>query len=313
MILVATDKKNQEETKNKKSEVEQKSIIEEKKEELEAYDRKENAKQATLFTIIVILIVLLLLFIFGYYLYGNNFKDEEGIETVPSTKENVDKDIPQKDNDVDINENTVATTRLVNVMGILNNPFIENTTDKYGYIYRNGHNDLNSISNDYIIYTALNYLSKRNELENNDDAIYNKKVRADLVDKTIKNVFGSVSYNKEAYRGNTNTCPMGYYNSSDDYFYVGTICSIGDITIETYNYRIIEKPSVIEIYQAKAYVKDTPDEHIVYRDETLVDVVSEDPNYEINISNYEIFKKYKFTFTKGEDGLFHFDSIDIVG
>ena len=50
------------------------------------------------------------------------------------------------------------------------------------------YNDIKTISNDYIIYTATNYLVNYGEIEDNDDSKNTKKISNDLVDKTIKNI-----------------------------------------------------------------------------------------------------------------------------
>ena len=265
---------------------------------------KNNTKQVTLFGIVIFLLILLLLIGLGFFIYtkislDNLDKDVDNVEEVP-------KEI------IDIYDNSVASTRLVNIMSILNNNYLENNNDVIGYIYDEKYADVNTISNEYIIYTALNYLVNYGEIEDNADSKYTKKISNELVDRTIKNIFGDINYTNIAYLGNNALCPYGIYDSNTNNYLIDTNCNKKDITIETYNIKIIETPSKIDILQAISYVKTEDSKRKIYKDKELTKLISEENNYRININNYSNFKQYRFTFTKGTDNLYHFTSVNEV-
>lgn len=264
---------------------------------------------------VIKLILIFLAFILAVlYLGYTNYKDN--IHNINNNSQEEHKEEEKEVNtntntDTNINKSPVVSTRLIGVINALNNPFIENIGDNIGYIYNKGFIDVNELSNDYIIYTALYYLKERNEFVDNNDPKYQKKVSKNIVDTTIKNIFGDVKYNVNAYLGNGITCPNGYYNSSDEYFYINNNCEIGTNKIESYNIKIVQGLKSVDIYQAVGYASYNGIKK-VYKDRTMQNLVKEDNNYEISIKDYQEFKQYKFSFTKGSDDLYHFYSVDIV-
>lgn len=261
--------------------------------------------------IIIIFVALILLVLYlGYVTYKDNAHNMTNSNNNVSTDNDSLKNDTMKEN-TNIDNNPVVSTRLVGVINALNNPFFENIGDSIGYIYNKGFIDTKSLSNDYIIYTALYYLKERNELEDNNEPKYQKKVSKSIVDSTIKNIFGDIVYNANAYLGNGITCPNGYYEPSEEYFYINTNCETGANKIESYNIKIVQGMKTVDIYQAIGYVTYSGTKK-VYKDRTMKELVAEDDNYEISVNDYSKFIQYKFSFTKGSDNLYHFYSVDIV-
>lgn len=273
-------------------------------------ENTENNKK--FFGIIVIFFVIILVILYlGFITYKENIQNMTNNSSKTNESDEGGNDF--KDNEVkpSIESNPVASTRLIAVINTLNNPFIENIGGNIGYIYNKGFIDKNSLSNNYIIYTALYYLKERNELEDNNEPKYQKKVAKSLVDSTIKNIFGDITYNFNAYLGNGITCPNGYYNQSEEYFYINTNCEIGTKKIETYNIKIVQGMKSVDIYQAIGYVTNDGIKK-VYKDKDMKELVAEDNNYEISLNDYNKYVQYKFSFTKGSDNLYHFQSVDVV-
>ena len=48
----------------------------------------------------------------------------------------------------------------------------------------------------------------------------------------------------------------------------------------------------------------------IYKDNDYKELVSTESNYKVDITNYTGFNKYKYTFTRGNDNMFHFSSIE---
>lgn len=274
-------------------------------------ENTENNKK--FFGIIVIFFVIILVILYlGFITYKENIQnmiDNSSKNSELKGPNNESKESLQEK--TTINSNPVVSTRLIAVINALNNPFIENIGDSVGFIYNKGYLDVNSLSNNYIIYTALYYLKERNELVDNYDPKYQKKVAKSVVDATIKNIFGDITYNVNAYLGNGITCPNGYYNQSEEYFYINTNCEVGNKKIETYNIKIVQGMKSVDIYQAIGYVKYEGTKK-VYKDKAMQNLVSDDDKYEISIKDYNNFIQYKFSFTKGSDNLYHFFSVDVV-
>lgn len=258
---------------------------------------------------VIILIILIILYL-GFITYKENIQNMIDNSSSESKEPNNESkgSVQEK---TSIESNPVASTRLVGVINALNNPFIENVGENIGYIYNKGFIDVNSLSNDYIIYTALYYLKERNELEDNNEPKYQKKVSKILVDSTIKNIFGDITYNANAYLGNGITCPNGYYEPNEEYFYINTNCETGTNKVENYNIKIVQGMKSVDIYQAIGYVSYNGTKR-VYKDKAMKELVAEDDNYEISIKDYNNFMQYKFSFTKGSDNLYHFHSVDVV-
>lgn len=265
---------------------------------------KNNNKQITLFAIVIFLLILLLLLGIGFFIYTKySLKNlEQSVEQVEEQKTEI----------IDIYDNSVASTRLINIMSVLNNNYLESKNDVIGYIFDKEYNDVKTISNDYIIYTAINYLVNYGELEDNDDSKYTKKISNELVDKTIKNIFGDVKYTNIGYLGNSSLCPYGIYDKTSNYYLIDPNCTKSEIKIETYNIKVIETPSKIDVLQAISYVKTEDGVRKNYKDKELKNLISEENNYRININNYSNFKQYRFSFKKGSDNLYHFDSISEI-
>lgn len=271
-------------------------------------NEEENVgKKIASVAVIFIALILLILYL-GYTTYKDNANNMNSNNT--SIDDNIPKDNNEEEN-TNIDSNPVVSTRLIGVINALNNPFIENIGDNVGYIYNKGFTDTNSISNDYIIYTALYYLKERNELEDNNEPKYQKKVAKSIVDSTIKNIFGDITYNANAYLGNGITCPNGYYEPSEEYFYINTNCETGTNKVESYNIKIVQGMKSVDIYQAIGYVSYNGTKK-VYKDRAMKELVAEDDNYEISIKDYNNFIQYKFSFTKSSDNLYHFHSVDVV-
>lgn len=262
-------------------------------------------KQAILFVIVVILLIILLLLGIGFFTFKNLNQE------VPSNNETPKQETPKQEV-IDLNSNNVTSTRLINIMGVLNNYFLETSESNIGYIYQNGPKDVKSLSNNYVIFTALSYLNNRGELKDNNDDKYNKKVSSILVDETIKNIFGNIEYNRLSYLGNDITCPNGKYDMDNDVYYINTTCQNSNVFVDTYNIKIIERPEEIEVYQAIAYVKNDQDDFGIYKDEKLTEKVSDDQKFKLDASNYSSYKQYKFVFKKGSDNLYHFDNISAI-
>lgn len=265
-------------------------------------------KQAILFIIIIILLIILLLLGIGFF---SNNQLKEAPKT-PGTTTTTDVEEVPGNQIIDLNDYTIGTTRLAKILGALNNAFLETVDSHIGYIYQNTHADATTLSSNYVIYTAISYLEENGELENYIEAQYNKKASADLVDEVIKNIFGDISYNRLGYLGNEITCPNGKYDIETDSYFINTTCAKNDVKVDTYNIRIVEKPDVIEVYQAISWVKNIEDEYTVYKDIELNEYISNNLDDHASVTNYTSFHQYKFTFTKGSDNLYHFTSIDLI-
>lgn len=271
-------------------------------------NEEENVGKKIVSVIAIFVALILLILYLGYTTYKDNARNMSNINDNSTDNDSKDNTIQESTN---IDNNPVVSTRLVGVINALNNPFIENVGDSIGYIYNKGFIDVSSLSNDYIIYTALYYLKERNELEDNNEPKYQKKVAKSIVDSTIKNIFGDINYNANAYLGNGITCPNGYYEPSEEYFYINTNCEIGVNKVESYNIKIVQSMKTVDIYQAIGYASYNGTKKL-YKDRTMKDLVAEDDNYKISIKDYNNFIQYKFSFTKGSDNLYHFYSVDIV-
>lgn len=274
-------------------------------------EQTEESNKKVVSIIVIFFVILLGILYLGYTSYKDNIENMTNNSQKNSESNEFEESKGNEQEKPNIESNPVASTRLIAVINALNNPFIENVGDNIGYIYNKGFNDKSSLSNNYIIYTALYYLKERNELEDNNEPKYQKKVSKNIVDATIKNIFGDITYNANAYLGNGITCPNGYYNQSEEYFYINTNCEVGNKKIETYNIKIVQGMKSVDIYQAIGYVTNDGIKK-VYKDKSMTDLVAEDNGYEISINDYNKFVQYKFSFTKGSDNLYHFQSVDVV-
>lgn len=272
-----------------------------------------EVKQAILFTIIVILFILLLLLGIGFF--TSKQLEGESESTKNTSTQNTQKEQETEDSKgqtINLNDNTIISTRLINILSSLNNSFLETADSNIGYIYQNVHADVTTLSNNYIIYTAISFLEGRGELEDYIEAQYNKRASAELVDETIKNIFGDINYNRLGYLGNDITCPNGKYDVATNTYLINTNCKKNDVHVDTYNVTVHEKPDLIEVYQAVSWAKNTENEYTVYKDIELKEYVSNNKEDRVGVMNSDNYRQYKFTFTKGSEGLYHFTSVDLA-
>lgn len=304
----------------------------------------QEKKNNTGLIIILMIFILISIVLLGYIAYDKGLIFSKDVKQTDNVKENetnkeaeladeyVKNDIENKINNIVTfgrASSTKANEQYFNMDGINNSTLLNLSNENKAFIV------LNSLSGQYNNLSTDQRTIALDELKTNNQAADNALldiltvVPSSLVEQEYKKYFGS-EINNISLKAST-MCPNYIYGDSSKTYYRLSECGgTAYAVILVYTNKYTKKNDEIYAYTNLGAIHPDYDNQIdgkVYKDimsyeesealksEKLYksNMSFEDSSkFKIDESNYKDFQEYKFTFTKGENGIYHFTKVEKV-
>lgn len=215
----------------------------------------------------------------------------------------------------------IANNQLKFIMSALTkyNFYIDDTNNNYEgyYLYMKDYN-VNSLDNNFKLYTAINSLYQSNMFTKTTKEEYDKykaiyKVSGKLVSQTVYKLFGTNVIDKRI--NNWLSSLDLRYDETNDIYYLINNKSFDKLKktryIVTTTIDTEEKNDTYLITEAVAFVNtNTKTAYDSYYNGNVAYTLDDSEVFSFNSNNIGNFKEYRYTFKKDDNGIYHFQSIE---